>query len=374
MKKYLISLLIVFTLLASFVVPNSSMHFVTMANDVDDNWVEPFLSAYVTDSDGTDLDQQSNWHNLQNGYLYLRINFQTGSAKGKTIHDYFDFGTYDGSLSNIDQFQYKDPTDNQWKDARSVYENSEHTFLADKDRHQLFLRMNFTNDLTFTFKYCIDSLDGEVTNKSTRMRYVKIENGKAIFTTVVDKVTTVVPTTIQPTTQIDPADIQYNVEDYGEGKPLPYPEKDGTIFAGWYTDKTYSVPYTESTGKAYAKFVDKNVFKVKKQTNGDNSAVRFVSTVDTLDYQKVGFLISGTYGTYTINSTEKYTESVYMSLKAAGQSVNIKEAFCESSNYFYTYTIRGMNPSNKLTIKVIPIFITPDGTNVQGDEYNFEIN
>ena len=39
--------------------------------------------------------------------------------------------------------------------------------------------------------------------------------------------------------------------------------------AGWFTDETYTTPYTKTTGNAYAKFVDASMMTVKKQFNAN---------------------------------------------------------------------------------------------------------
>ena len=63
-----------------------------------------------------------------------------------------------------------------------------------------------------------------------------------------------------------------------------YPTQNGKVFAGWYTDNTYTTPYTSTTGEAYAKFVDANVLSVAKQlktnTISDSSEtnIRFLTS------------------------------------------------------------------------------------------------
>ena len=50
----------------------------------------------------------------------------------------------------------------------------------------------------------------------------------------------------------------YDVANYkGEKEEAnwTYPSVEGKVFAGWFTDETYTTPYTKTTGNAYAKFV-----------------------------------------------------------------------------------------------------------------------
>lgn len=46
----------------------------------------------------------------------------------------------------------------------------------------------------------------------------------------------------------------YYVDRYKESGT--YPTKEGKVFAGWYTDETLEEPYLDSTGIAYAYFID----------------------------------------------------------------------------------------------------------------------
>ncbi|MCD8107946.1 MAG: hypothetical protein LUE20_08320 [Oscillospiraceae bacterium] len=151
------------------------------------------------------------------------------------------------------------------------------------------------------------------------------------------------------------------------------------VFAGWYTSDdgtTFtacdsSMWDDELSGNYYAKFVDANVLTVMTQftagtTSGTESTnLRFVSTVDTLDYTKVGFK-------FTINSKEsdKSTTTVYKSIAASteGDSFSYSPSyFSTSSEYFFTFTITGI-PSTAFDteITVIPYWITADGTTVYG--------
>lgn len=169
-----------------------------------------------------------------------------------------------------------------------------------------------------------------------------------------------------------------------------YPTMDGKLFSGWYTVENIPTDLEEaravSLGDAevdenatyFALFVPKHVLSVKAQvsgtlyddnmTNDDSASIRFVTTVDTLQYKKVGFKVSYLGTNETIGSHE-----VYKQLYAVGSSTDVmteytpQGEFCQMSNYFKTGTITGVPASYYNTeFKVTPYWITWDGTTVEG--------
>ena len=144
-----------------------------------------------------------------------------------------------------------------------------------------------------------------------------------------------------------------------------YPTKSGKVFAGWFEDSNFTTPYMESTGMAYAKFVDEKSLTVKFQKGDDNTAIRFVSTIDSLDYEYCGFIFTGTYGNSIIAEKDKQVTKVYSSIIAGGQS-KLPSIFSDDSKYFFTYTVRNMDPNIGSTWNVTPYFMTLDGTKVIG--------
>ncbi|MCR5429612.1 MAG: glycoside hydrolase family 16 protein [Eubacterium sp.] len=150
-----------------------------------------------------------------------------------------------------------------------------------------------------------------------------------------------------------------------------YPKEEGYIFAGWYDDESCTIMH--DGGDAYAKFIDKDILNVKAQWKNDNSAVRFVSTVDHLDYQEAGFIVSGIYDGKNINKYGKPITKVYSTIKAAGKIV-MPSTNSLMSKYFTTYTIRGINPDLAVSFEVTPYYITLDGTKVFGETKTFSRN
>ncbi len=163
----------------------------------------------------------------------------------------------------------------------------------------------------------------------------------------------------------------YDVSEYKSTTPYTYPEKEGKIFAGWYADSSFTTPYTETTGYAYAKFIDEKVLDVKCQKNDTSTtptAVRFVSSIDDcLDYQSVGFKFSGNYGNRDITEKEREVTKVYKTIKAGGNTMTPGGVFDnDDSAYFVTYTIRNMDGEQTSSWNITPFYVTPDGTKVYG--------
>ena len=152
------------------------------------------------------------------------------------------------------------------------------------------------------------------------------------------------------------------------------PAHAGWIFAGWFTDTTCTtaVDKTTATGAQYAKFVPSGVLSAKCQvlagTAADSatSKIRFVSTVDNLKYQQVGFkyqIAGGTEKTYTTNQVMKQ-----ISANEGGVIFGYKPTvFDASSQYFITVTMNNIPSSAFATgIRITPFWVTLDGTEVNG--------
>ena len=158
-----------------------------------------------------------------------------------------------------------------------------------------------------------------------------------------------------------------------------YPEKEGYVFAGWYTDLRNMLPLgTDVTsGGAYAKFVPSSLMQAKAQVSTDtvytsdasNSALRFIAAVDSLAYNQIGFYLNkaGSSKTYIHASTK-----VYKSLSATivgGDGVT-PEYFGvpqddDDSNgvegYLFALTLNNVeDQSGEYT--ATPFWITDDGT------------
>ena len=152
------------------------------------------------------------------------------------------------------------------------------------------------------------------------------------------------------------------------------PVSDGKIFAGWFTDETCTTAYTEDTGKAYAKFIDENILTVKAQissgttVNSASTSIRFITSVDSLKYQNVGFKI-----TFNGKTIDKQMTKVYTALNANGKKIS-PNVFSEDSNYMEAYTLNNIPQSAfGKEFTVTPYYTTQDGTIVEGKTNTFTI-
>ncbi len=103
--------------------------------------------------------------------------------------------------------------------------------------------------------------------------------------------------------------------------------------------------------------------------------VRFVSTVDTLDYSKIGFDFEITSG------RERSFESniVYTALKGMEDDGTVLVyppiTVAPQSNYFFTYALRNIPSSDfDVAITATPYWITRDGTKVNGISRTLTVN
>lgn len=174
-------------------------------------------------------------------------------------------------------------------------------------------------------------------------------------------------------------DYLYDVSFYRNGiedvKLQPY--KEGYVFGGWYKDMAFKTPLgTEvTTGKTYAKFLDKSVLSVKAQLDATTLAasdtgttkMRFVTTVDNLDYQKVGFTVSTPKKTADFESTTAYKNIV---AKDSNTAISYSPSnFSSDSDYFITIILNNLSITEadlEKIFTVTPWWVTADGTTVTG--------
>ncbi|MDO4436599.1 MAG: bacterial Ig-like domain-containing protein [Coriobacteriaceae bacterium] len=161
------------------------------------------------------------------------------------------------------------------------------------------------------------------------------------------------------------------------------PTQDGKVFAGWFTtddptkmsSKTALGADVKSRRVAFAKFVDKNVLGLKFQTNAGVKAddaranIRMLSSVDSLVYQKVGFLLSINDGPVTRGETSKAYPYIYAGVRGGADELLPQKTFCEQSSHFTAYELRNVPQSAfESRLSVTPFWVTFDGTEVQGDK------
>lgn len=156
-------------------------------------------------------------------------------------------------------------------------------------------------------------------------------------------------------------------------------DKDGYIFAGWYTDETCTKAVDENTtdGSAYAKYIDENVLTVKFQipttTNSasESTTLRLVTSIDSLDYQNVSFEVSYTDSSSTKKSHTWTTKNAYTALTGYKGMTKLTytpdEQFSKASEYFVALNINNVpNEAFGYAFTVTPKWTTLDGTVVEG--------
>lgn len=175
-----------------------------------------------------------------------------------------------------------------------------------------------------------------------------------------------------------------SVEEY-YGKTAPTYQK-GYVFAGWYEDEECSTAYVQKEGETlegyYAKFVPESVLSVKAQnetslldtvlSDDATGQIRFVTSVDSLNYKVVGLHIEGKIGNTNLNKDYAISK-VYTYLYATGTTEKEAEAKTAAdtfgtpaSKYFaaQAFKIRFDQFGDNFT--VTPYWITPDGVRVEG--------
>ena len=163
------------------------------------------------------------------------------------------------------------------------------------------------------------------------------------------------------------------------------PVKPGYVFGGWYQKEgdTYTALDAEACAAAlddetvivYAKFVPAYVLSVKAQIDAETqkngagrgeekAKIRVVSSVDSKEYQKVGFTILANNKS-PLGVLEK--KEVYEKLDCAGEEREATQVFGSKSIFFSVCVLGGFRVKDDTKIiNVTPYWITMDGTKVEG--------
>ena len=122
-------------------------------------------------------------------------------------------------------------------------------------------------------------------------------------------------------------------------------------------------------------YVDTKMLSVKVQDNSTTAPegtskfdIRFIASVNSLDYESAGFVFSLTNDTPEVGKpgcVQKGTTTVYESFTAAGTSQHISDIYSDYSEYMYAFEIKN-TPANK-RIYVRAYVELEDGTFVYGD-------
>ena len=149
------------------------------------------------------------------------------------------------------------------------------------------------------------------------------------------------------------------------------PMEAGKLFAGFYSDSTFTTPLSSETGTAVPKYVDEAVltvrFQLTKNVNetSDETRLRAVTTVDSTHYRKAGFFVtvgSGAEREYsTVNVARRITGTDGLTTLSYDPSV-----FSEESEYFCAFNFTVANDKFSVPLTFTPFWVTPDGTEVRG--------
>ena len=195
--------------------------------------------------------------------------------------------------------------------------------------------------------------------------------------------------------KVVPMDVDTYRTDLNNKKAPIYGEAGEWLFAGWFTDEacTKAIASDMKEGSAYAKFVPADILGLKAQVNIELSdddttnddyeedgvtnagAIRFVTSVDTLDYSSIGFKIKRGERDVEDRASNKVYQRLYATGKAAdgtGKTDDFvpSELFnADASTYFKTWTYTKV-PSSAydMEITVTPYWITLDGTTVTANQ------
>lgn len=224
---------------------------------------------------------------------------------------------------------------------------------------------------------------------TARDKYFKTNNQ---FTTTInvvnDKVDTCTNKVVEYTADEAKAFIDNDATTYPKYTDADTKVPEGYLFAGWYTDvscdETSMLKDVTPTGTVYALFVPEHVLSVKAQisanlidadyTNDTTGSIRFVTTVDSLQYKEVGFELSYVDANGVTRRAVSKSGTVYERLLAINSScaygMTPEGTFCAMSEYFRACTIAGLSVDDfkdtEFTVK--PYWITMDGETVYGVE------
>lgn len=199
MKKYLLSLLLVAALVASFIVP-------TLGDGESEDNFKGDASLYVLHADGSKYDGQSKELNsfLENGYLYIQTKVNIESANRVSGTETLELQATEGNLDNIESIEYTEKG-SEWADAYDYVVNKNHNF-TDKFSIERNYRIKITGPVKFCLKYKVFTPEG-VDDYASFPRYVFItesQGGTLDSLTYFERPTTTVgptdPTTVEPTT------------------------------------------------------------------------------------------------------------------------------------------------------------------------------
>ncbi len=159
------------------------------------------------------------------------------------------------------------------------------------------------------------------------------------------------------------------VEEGATDVTVEYTDKDGYLFAGWFTDEDYTTAadFSEITGDmtVYAKYVSADYLQVKASTvssKGVVKSIRMISATDSKNYAEVGFV-------YQYGDVESSVEVTKYSTSISGKTAKTLyggSVVAGSKLIYADLSVSGMEAGTAVTIT--PYWVTLDGTTVYGTE------
>ena len=149
------------------------------------------------------------------------------------------------------------------------------------------------------------------------------------------------------------------------------------IFGGWYKDAALTEYYESSPADqtaAYAKLVDPDVLSIQFQikqgttTDDESTVIRILTTVDSLNYKKVGFVVSYTKSSEGTSKVFE-TETVYKKITGIDGIDAVEYApteFSSESIRFCAFNLTVQNELFDTKVTYTPFWETLDGTIVYG--------
>ena len=186
---------------------------------------------------------------------------------------------------------------------------------------------------------------------------------------------------------------------YLDGDKVTYPaDVEGYLFAGWYKNEEHgdiqnaivSSDDVPESG-AYALYVPEGVLGIRAQLSGnltdsesgndETGAIRFVTSVDSLNYKDAGFFFSFEGSSKEVKrSNNKVSEKLFAIYEQGVDKTEKLEytpaaTFHACSNYFKTHAFVNIPKSQfDLKITTVPFWETLDGTIVRGNPVVKTIN
>ena len=153
-------------------------------------------------------------------------------------------------------------------------------------------------------------------------------------------------------------------------------------FAGWYADENGVNPLdktgADNAKSAYAKFVPKEILSVRVQITAgttyksETTNMRFTTSVDTLNYEYVGFecVLNGVKKTAQTDTVYRELFAAFLEEDDAEKKIDTLKpaAFSTMSKYFMACVMKNIpNADFGDMIEVKPYWVTVDGTKVYGE-------